>query len=115
VATGGLPDRNKLLMQIYADVTGREIKIAAAAQTPALGSAMFGAVAAGKAAGGYDTIEEASAAMSRLRDEVFMPIPEHTAVYDQLYQEYVLLHDTFGRGANDVMKRLKQMRLAAQG
>ncbi len=115
VATGGLPDRNKLLMQIYADVTGREIKIAAAAQTPALGSAMFGAVAAGKAAGGYDTIEEASAAMSRLREEVFTPIPEHTAVYDQLYQEYVLLHDTFGRGANDVMKRLKQMRLAAQG
>ncbi len=53
--------------------------------------------------------------MSRLRDEVFTPIPEHTAVYDQLYQEYVLLHDTFGRGANDVMKRLKQMRLAAQG
>ncbi len=113
VATGGLPDRNKLLMQIYADVTGREIKIAAAAQTPALGSAMFGAVAAGKAAGGYDSIEDASAAMSRLREDLFTPIPEHTAVYDQLYQEYVLLHDTFGRGANDVMKRLKQMRLAA--
>ena len=48
VATGGLPDRNRLLMQIYADVTGREIKVAAAKQTPALGSAMFGAVAAGK-------------------------------------------------------------------
>jgi L-ribulokinase len=111
VATGGLPDRNKLLMQIYADVTGREIKIAAATQTPALGSAMFGAVAAGKGAGGYDTIEAASAAMSRLRDEVYTPIPEHTAVYDELYREYVTLHDTFGRGANDVMKRLKHLRL----
>ena len=114
VATGGLPDRNKLLMQVYADVTGREIKIAAAAQTPALGSAMFGAVAAGKAAGGYNTIEEASAAMSRLRDEVFTPNGEHTAVYDELYSEYVTLHDTFGRGANDVMKRLKQLRLGSR-
>jgi L-ribulokinase len=110
VATGGLPDRNKLLMQIYADVTGREVKIAAATQTPALGSAMFGAVAAGKAAGGYDTIQEASAAMARLRDEKYVPIPENTAAYDKLYAEYVILHDYFGRGGNDVMKRLKAMR-----
>lgn len=110
VATGGLPDRNKLLMQIYADVTGREVKIAAAMQTPALGSAMFGAVAAGKAAGGYDTIQEASAAMARLRDEKYVPIPANTAAYDKLYAEYVILHDYFGRGANDVMKRLKTMR-----
>jgi L-ribulokinase len=110
VATGGLPDRNHLLMQIYADVTGREIKVAAATQTAALGSAMFGAVAAGKVAGGYDTIEAASAAMSSLRDERYVPIPEHTAVYDRLYAEYVTLHDYFGRGANDVMKRLKRMR-----
>jgi len=110
VATGGLPDRNKLLMQIYADVTGREVKIAAATQTPALGSAMFGAVAAGKAAGGYATIQEASAAMARLRDEKYVPIPANTAVYDKLYAEYVILHDYFGRGANDVMKRLKTLR-----
>ena len=47
VATGGLPDQNRLLMQIYADVTGREIRVPAAKQTPAVGSAMFGAVAAG--------------------------------------------------------------------
>jgi len=115
VATGGLPERNKLLMQIYADVTGREVKIAASTQTPALGSAMFGALAAGKAAGGYDTIQEASAAMAGLRDEVFTPIPAHTAVYDKLYAEYVTLHDTFGRGANDVMKRLKALRAEILG
>ena len=106
VATGGLPDHNKLLMQIYADVTGREVKIAAATQTPALGAAMFGAVAAG----GYDSIQDASAAMSRLRDEKFIPIPENSAAYDKLYAEYVTLHDYFGRGANDVMKRLKKMK-----
>jgi L-ribulokinase len=110
VATGGLPDRNKLLMQIYADVTGREIKIAAAKQTPALGSAMFGAVAAGKAAGGYETIFEASKAMASVRSEHYTPNPDAQKIYNRLYADYVILHDTFGRGANDVMKRLKQMR-----
>ena len=111
IATGGLPDKNHLLMQIYADVTGREIRVAAAKQTPALGSAMFGAVAAGKAAGGYDTILEASQAMAHLRpDEVYRPNPAAQAVYDRLYPEYLLLHDTFGRGANDVMKRLKALK-----
>jgi L-ribulokinase len=111
VATGGLPDRNKLLMQIYADVTGRAVKIGASPQTPALGSAMFGAVAAGKAAGGYDSIQEASASMARLREENYVPIPEHTAVYDRIFAEYVTLHDYFGRGTNDVMKRLKALKV----
>jgi L-ribulokinase len=110
VATGGLPDRNKLLMQIYADVTGRSVKIAAAAQTPALGSAMFGAVAAGKQAGGYDTIQQASAAMSKLREETYTPVPDNTTTYDRLYAEYVTLHDYFGRGTNNVMKRLKKLK-----
>ena len=61
VACGGLPDKNKLLMQIYADVTKREFSIAASTQTPALGSSMWAAVAAGAANGGYDSIEDASA------------------------------------------------------
>jgi len=110
VATGGLPDRNKLLMQIYADVTGKEVKIAASQQTPALGSAMFGAVAAGKANGGYDSIYEASKKMAHLRDERFAPRPEAQAVYNRLFKEYLVLHDYFGRGGNDVMKRLKALR-----
>jgi L-ribulokinase len=110
VACGGLPERNELLMQIYADVTGREIKTAATAQAGALGSAMFGAVAAGKEAGGYDSIFEAAQHMAHLKDKVYRPIPEHAQVYDQIYAEYVRLHDTFGRGDNDVMKRLKALR-----
>ncbi len=110
VATGGLPDRNKLLMQIYADVTGRPIKIAGTQQAGALGSAMHGAVAAGAAVGGYADIFEASRRMARLRDEAYQPIPEHRRVYDRLYAEYVTLHDYFGRGANDVMKRLKALK-----
>jgi L-ribulokinase len=110
VATGGLPDRNKLLMQIYADVTGRSIYIAESSQVAALGSAMHGAVAAGAEAGGYDSIVDASKKMARLRDESYHPIFEHQEVYDKLYAEYVTLHDYFGRGANDVMKRLKALK-----
>jgi L-ribulokinase len=115
VACGGLPEKNKLLMQIYSDVTGREFKVAASAQTSALGSAMFGAVAAGKAAGGYDTIFEAARHMARLKDEVYRPNLEAKKVYDQLYAEYVRLHDYFGRGENNVMKTLKAIRDRARG
>lgn len=113
VACGGLPARNPLLMQIYADVTGRELKVALASQTPCLGSAMFGAVAATADEGGYDTIVDAADKMARLRDESFRPNPVHRAVYDQLYQEYRALHDYFGRGQSDVMKRLKAIRARA--
>jgi L-ribulokinase len=110
-ACGGLPERNRLLMQIYADVTGREIKISASAQTPALGAAMFGAVAAGPERGGYGSITEAASKMARVREETYRPVPEHTAVYDELYREYVRLHDYFGRGGNSVMRKLKELRL----
>jgi L-ribulokinase len=109
-ACGGLPQKNALLMQIYADVTNREIKVAASKQTPALGAAMFGAVAAGAAKGGFDSIVDAAQKMARVREETFKPIPANVAVYEKLYAEYNLLHDYYGRGANDVMKRLKAIK-----
>jgi L-ribulokinase len=114
VTCGGLPEKNKLLMQIYADVTGRELKVTASRQTPALGSAMFGAVAAGQAAGGYDSIFEAAPKMARLKKETFKPNPSAQKVYNQLYAEYLTLHDYFGRGGNAGMKRLKQIKAAAR-
>ena len=110
VACGGLPEKNKLLMQIYADVIGLPIKVSASKQTPALGSAMFGAVAAGKGLGGYDSIYDAAKVMAHLKDEVHLPNPENQKAYEKLYAEYVILHDYFGRGANDVMKRLKTIK-----
>ncbi len=110
VACGGLPERNRLLMQIYADVTGRRIWLSASAQTPALGSAMFGAVAAGARGGGYDSIRDASASMAHLRAESFSPAPKDQSVYEGLYREYVALHDYFGRGGSDVMKSLRRLR-----
>ncbi len=114
VATGGLPDQNRLLMQIYADVTGLPLHVAASGQTSALGAAMHGAVAAGAAAGGYDSLTEAAARMAGLRDERYLPISENQAIYQKLYEEYRILHDYFGRGDNDVMKRLKAIRRAAK-
>jgi L-ribulokinase len=110
VACGGLPEKNKLLMQIYADITGRDIKVTASTQTPALGSAMFGAVAAGKAAGGYDSIYDAAKTMAHLKEESYQPILENQKVYEKLFAEYLRLHDYFGRGENDVMKILKKIR-----
>ncbi len=110
VACGGLPARNKLLMQIYADVTGREFSVAASAQTPALGAAMFAAVAAGSALGGYDSIVEASRQMAHLSPDTYQPIDSHQAVYRDLYREYVRLHDLFGRDGEGVMKTLRQIR-----
>jgi L-ribulokinase len=114
VTCGGLPEKNKLLMQIYADVTGRELKMTESRQTPALGSAMFGAVAAGRTAGGYDSIFEAAPKMARLKKATFRPDPAAQKVYDRLYAEYLALHDYFGGGVNDVMKRLKHIKAEAR-
>jgi L-ribulokinase len=114
VACGGLPERNRLLMQIYADVTGREISVAERPLTcPALGAAMHGAVAARTAGGGYDSIFEAARHMAHLNRRTYRPNPAHHSVYDRLFGEYRILHDYFGRGGNDVMKRLKASRAGA--
>ena len=113
VACGGLPDRNPLVMQIFADVTGHEIAVAGSRQAPALGAAMFGAVAAGAVAGGHDSIEAASHAMAHLSGTTYVPRPEHRDAYDVLYGEYLRLHDLFGRGGDDVMRRLKRLQIEA--
>ena len=112
-ASGGISQKDPMTMQIYADVIGLPVRIAGSAQGPALGSAIFGAVAAGSAQGGYDNIFEATRNMGKLKDQVYMPISENQEVYDRLYAEYNILHDYFGRGANDVMKRLKELKKQA--
>ena len=113
-AAGGIAEKDPFVMQVYADVINMPIKIAGSAQAPALGSAIFGAVAAGKVKGGYDTVNEASAAMSSLSDIIYTPNLENAKIYDKLYAEYKILHDYFGKGENDVMKRLKEIKKNAQ-
>lgn len=110
-ASGGIAFKDPMTMQIYADVLNMPIKIAGTLQGPALGSAIFGAVAAGKESGGYDSVFEAAREMGKVKDEMYRPIPENVAVYDQIYREYKKLHDYFGCGENDVMKRLKALKI----
>ena len=107
-ACGGMPHKDKMLMQIYADITGREIKIASSHQASALGAAMFGALAAGSKSGGYDSIEEAVAYMASCEKKTYLPIRENVEIYNRLFAEYQKLHDYFGRGINQVMERLKR-------
>ncbi|MBQ9121619.1 MAG: ribulokinase [Clostridia bacterium] len=114
-AAGGISQKDPFTMQIYADVIGMDIKISGSKQAPALGSAIFGAAAAGKAAGGYGDVFEAAKRMGKLSDKVYHPNLANKAVYDKLYAEYDRLHDYFGRGANDVMKRLRAIRAEAKG
>lgn len=109
-ACGGISKKNPMFMQIYADVLNTEIRIARSSQTPALGSAMFAAVAAGKNAGGYESIEDAAPCMGGTSDIVYYPIKENVEIYNELYSEYLVLHDYFGRGENNVMKHLRKYR-----
>lgn len=111
-ASGGISQKDPMTMQIYADVIGIPIKIAGSKQGPALGSAIFAAVAAGAEKGGYNDVFQAAEVMGKLRDEVYTPIAANAAAYDKIYAEYNILHDYFGRGANDVMKRMKEIKKA---
>lgn len=109
-AAGGIAKKDPMTMQIYSDILNLPIKIAGSDQGGALGSAIFGSVAAGKANGGYDDVFSAASKLGKVLDTVYTPDPDAVAVYDKLYAEYKILHDYFGRGANDVMKRLKEIK-----
>lgn len=108
--TGGLV-KNPLLLQVYADVTGLPLSMIASSQAPALGSAILAAVAAGA----HPDVRTAASAMGCAATTTHRPIPANVAAYDELYREYLVLHDHFGTGANDVMHRLKAIRRAATG
>lgn len=118
VCAGGIAEKNPMLMQIYADITGREMLISSSSQTCALGSAVGAAVVAGSAKGGYDDFQSAQTAMTSLKDESYKPNPEAQAVYNDLFGEYKKLHDAFGGvGGSDlggVMKRLLEIKDAVR-
>lgn len=108
IIAGGIAEKNPFIMQIYADVTGRTIHIAGSKQNAALSSCIWAALAAGKENGGYDDIKEAADNMGNIKDVVYSPNWENKAAYDQLYKEYEVLHDYFGRGINPIMNNLKR-------
>jgi L-ribulokinase len=108
VAAGGLV-KNPLVMQIYADVLKRPLSVIGSDQGPALGSAIHAAAAAGA----YPDVRSAAAAMGRKQAAVWQPDAAAAEVYDELFAEYVRLHDYFGRGENKVMKTLRAIRRRA--
>jgi L-ribulokinase len=105
VVAGGLV-KSVPLMQIYADVLRRPLSVIGSEQAGALGSAIHAAVAAGA----YPDVPAAAAVMGRLSRDVYRPDAARADVYDELYAEYVQLHDYFGRGGNSVMHRLRAIR-----
>jgi L-ribulokinase len=114
VNCGGLAARNPLLMRIYADITGRPMKLSRSEQAPALGAAVFAAVAAGPGNGGYGSVREAQRAMTGTGDE-YRPNPENHRIYQELYVLYRQLHDAFGTpqwsgSMYNVMKRILDIR-----
>lgn len=112
---GGIPTKDPLLMQIYADVMGRVMEISRSTQTCALGAAMAGAVVAGKQAGGYDSFAEATDNMTGIHETKYTPNPESARIYNPLHSLYKQLHDMFGtRDYNEnlygLMKKLMNIR-----
>jgi L-ribulokinase len=105
VVTGGLV-KNRFLMQVYADVLRLPLSVVVSEQGPALGSAIHAAVAAGA----YPDVPAAAAVMGRVSRAVFRPDEVASAVYDRLYAAYTRLHDHFGRGGDDVMHELRDLR-----
>jgi len=102
VNCGGIAEKNGMLMQIYADITGREMKVSRSSQTCALGSAIAAAVVAGSEKGGYDDFTSAQAAMTGVKDISYKPIAANQAVYAKIYALYMQLHDGFGGCDNNV-------------
>lgn len=110
-ASGGIPKKSPMTMQIYADVLDMPVYVAGSAMGPAHGAAIFGAAAAGSAAGGYGSVAEAARHMGALPERVYTPDERSVSIYAELYQEYAALHDYFGRGGSEVMKTLRRIAL----
>jgi len=87
-----------------------EANVLSKSNASAMGAAIFGAAAADESITGYKNANEVAAALGKINEEVYVPNPENVKVYDQLYTEYKTLLHYFGRGANDVMKRLNAIR-----
>jgi len=109
-AAGGITRKSPFVMQTLADILGKTLCVSGYLHSSALGAAIYAAVASG----GHTTLKKACAAMADPCETVYKPNPEAKAVYDKLYEEYLKLHDYFGRGGNDVMKHLKEISAEAK-
>jgi L-ribulokinase len=115
VCAGGIAEKNPLLMQIYADVTGCTMLVAGSSQACALGSAVSAAVLA-RAHPDFPTAQHA---MTSLKKVAYKPAPGRQETYNQLYALYRQVHDAFGNvnpaaDLGRVMKDLLDLKDAAR-
>ena len=115
VLSGGIPMKNKMLVQVYSDICNRNIRISGASNASAMGAAYCGIAAAPESVTGYKDFADVVKRLGKIEEKVYTPNPENVEAYDKLYEEYKTLSDYFGRGANDVMKRLNAMRAERKG
>ena len=110
VLSGGIPLKNPMLVQVFSDILNKDIDVCQTTQAGALGSAMLGIAAASSDITGYSCLKEVVKKLGKRKEKVCCPNEENVKVYHQLFEEYKVLHKYFGKGTNDVMKRLNQMR-----
>ena len=110
VLSGGIPTQNRMLVQIYSDVCGREVSVCPERLSGCFGAALLGIAAADPEITGYTGITDIVRNLARREGEIFRPDPESERIYQELYDEYRCLSDYFGSGGNDVMKRLNELR-----
>ena len=110
ILSGGIPSKNPLVVQIYADILNRPVRVCASDQACALGAAVLGIAAASGEVTGYKDAGEIAAKLGKVQDKTYIPSAEQAALYDELYADYLTLHEYFGKGGNDVMRRLNRLR-----
>lgn len=110
IASGGIAMKNEMLMQIYADVLGKKIKIAASDQAAALGSAIYAALAAGEKRGGYASYWMAVENMSSVKDRTFLPRKENLEKYEKIYGTYCAFSGIMGEESRDLLQGLRDMK-----
>ncbi len=115
VVCGGIAEKNPMVMQIFADITNRQMKVSSSSQTCALGAAIAASVVAGSENGGYDSCTDAQKDICFVKDTVYKPIAENVEVYKKLFKLYMQLHDGFGvKGSScdmsNVMKDLLEIK-----
>ena len=110
IVSGGIAEKNPLVLRIFTDVLNRPVKISASDQTAALGSAMYAAAAAGEEKGGYAGVADAAWALARIKDEIYLPTERNVRVYDCLYGMYRELAGCFDPAKMQVLKSLRDMK-----
>lgn len=111
VNCGGIAEKNPMVMQIYADILGRPMEVAASGQTVAMGAAIIGGFIARKGKEGFENIEAIQSRVCKVKETIYIPDEKEHETYSQIYKLYKTLHDAFGvKGYSeslfDVMKTL---------